>query len=196
MTTWLYQQPSPPTHVYHRATSAYTAAVQLYARSGQLTTAEKVEERQGEGNGGKCWLGCSVLEDEHHIFVDRPVFDEWRKEAGTQLHKTLSERLKLTGLGGNMVSDIVERAKFFYEDNSERWPLRESTYYLGLVPKIERWITPECGNISRITKERIIKGIYCDWHNTGVRLLVASRIYGELQHQVTKTWEGSKGIRG
>jgi hypothetical protein len=54
MTTWLYHQPNPPTYIYHKATSAYTAAVQLYARSGQLATAEKVEERQGDGNGGRC----------------------------------------------------------------------------------------------------------------------------------------------
>jgi hypothetical protein len=54
--TWLYHQPNPPTYIYHKATSAYTAAVQLYARSGQLATAVKVEVRQGDGNGGKCRL--------------------------------------------------------------------------------------------------------------------------------------------
>ena len=96
MTTWLYHQPNPPTYIYHKATSAYTAAVQLYARSGQLATAEKVEKRQGEGNGGRCHLGCPEVEDEHHIFVQCPVFDEWRQEAGTQLQKTLADRLKQT----------------------------------------------------------------------------------------------------
>ena len=35
MTTWLYHKPNPPPYVYHKATSAYTAAIQLYARSGQ-----------------------------------------------------------------------------------------------------------------------------------------------------------------
>lgn len=33
-------------------------------------------------------------------------------------------------------------------------------------------------------KERMIKMIYREWHNTGVRL--ASRIYGELQHRITR----------
>ena len=37
MATWLYHKPNPPPFVYHRATSTYTAAVQLYARSGDDT---------------------------------------------------------------------------------------------------------------------------------------------------------------
>jgi hypothetical protein len=80
--TWLYHKPNPPSYIYHKATSAYTAAIQLYARSGQLATAEKVEERQGNlsGNGGFCRLGCTETEDEHHIFVKCPVFDEWQEQ--------------------------------------------------------------------------------------------------------------------
>lgn len=54
MVTWLYQKLNPPSYVYHRATSVYTTAVQLYARSGQLATAEKVENRQANNNEGKC----------------------------------------------------------------------------------------------------------------------------------------------
>jgi hypothetical protein len=49
MTTWLYHTPNPPPFIYDKATSAYTAAIQLYARSGQLATAENVEARQGNG---------------------------------------------------------------------------------------------------------------------------------------------------
>ena len=63
-----------------------------------------------------------------------------------------------------------------------------------LVPKIRQWITQESGGMNGITRERIIKGIYCDWHNTGVRL--ASRIYGEMQRRVTRKWERSKISRG
>jgi hypothetical protein len=38
MTTWLYDSNPPPPWVYTKATSAYTALVQLYTRSGQLPT--------------------------------------------------------------------------------------------------------------------------------------------------------------
>jgi hypothetical protein len=194
MTTWLYHQPNPPTYIYHKATSAYTAAVQLYARSGQLATAEKVEERQGDGNGGRCRLGCQEIEDEHHIFVDCPIFNEWRQEAGSQLQKTLADRLKQTSLGENVVSVIINKAKFFFTDDPDIWPLKESRYFLGLVPKIRQWLTQESDGMNGVTRERIIKGIYCDWHNTGVRL--ASRIYGEVQRRVTRTWERNKISRG
>ena len=194
MTTWLYHQPNPPTYIYHKATSAYTAAVQLYARSGQLAMAEKVEERQGDGNGGRCRLGCPEIEDEHHIFVDCPIFDEWRQEAGIQLQKALVDRLKQTGLGEIDMSAIVNKAKFFFTDDANIWPLRESCYFLGLVPKIKQWIMQGNQGMNAIMMERVIKGIYCDWHNTGVRL--ASRIYGEMQRRVTRTWERSKMSRG
>jgi hypothetical protein len=190
MSTWLYQKPNPPTYIYHKATSAYTAAVQLYARSGQLATAERVEKRQGDGNGGKCRLGCAEIEDEHHIFVDCPIFEEWRQEAGLQLQKTLSDRLEQTGIGEKDKLEILTRAKSFYMDDEEVWPLKESQFYLGFVPKIQKWMTHETEGLNWITKERMVKGIYCEWHNTGVRL--ASRIYGELQRRVTRIWERRK----
>jgi hypothetical protein len=40
MSTWLYDPNSPPPWLYTKASSAYTALVQLYARSGQLPTAD------------------------------------------------------------------------------------------------------------------------------------------------------------
>jgi hypothetical protein len=117
-----------------------------------------------------------------------------RQEAGMQLRKTLADRLKQMSLGENDVSVIVNKAKSFYTDDADIWPLKESCYFLGLVPKIKQWITHESQGMNAITRERIIKGIYCDWHNTGVRL--ASRIYGEMQRRVTRTWERSKMSTG
>jgi hypothetical protein len=40
MSTWLYNLNPPPPWIYTKASSAYTALVQLYARSGQLATAD------------------------------------------------------------------------------------------------------------------------------------------------------------
>jgi len=39
--------------------------------------------------------------------------------------------------------------------------------------------------------ERLVHGIYSDWHNTSVRL--ASRIFGELQRRVTRAWDEGRG---
>jgi hypothetical protein len=139
MTTWLYHTPSPPPFIYHKATSAYTAAIQLYARSGQLATAEKVETRQGDGNG-RCRLGCREVEDERHIFSDCPHFDRWRKDAGQQLRDTIVARLNQTNVNSRLVEDISDKAESFYIYNRRTWPLGDSYYYLGLVPKVEECI--------------------------------------------------------
>ena len=120
----------------HKATSAYTAAIQLYTRSGQLATAEKVEARQGDGNGGRCRLGCREIEDEHHIFLECPHFDRWRQDAGQQLRDTIVARLNQTNVTVNtrLIKDISEKAESFYSYNCRTWPLGDSYYYLGLVP--------------------------------------------------------------
>jgi len=182
MTTWLYHTPDPPSYIYHKATSAYTATAQLYARSGQLATAERVEERQGDGNGGYCRLGCLEMEDERHIFSNCPYFDEWRWEAGRQLRRTLSTRLGQLKLHGRTVDMILRKAELFYTCDSDIWPLGNSQYYLGLVPKMQDWLREE--GLGSLERERLIHGIYCEWYSTGVRL--ASRIFGELQRKVTR----------
>src|SRR5882762_7822581 len=80
MATWLYDQRPPPTYPYMRATSAYTALVQLYARSGQLPMAEGMVQK-GQSEDKSCRMGCRAIEDMHHIFVVCPVYTKLRKEA-------------------------------------------------------------------------------------------------------------------
>ena len=189
MSTWLYHTPNPPSYIYHKAISAYTAAVQLYARSGQLATAERVEERQGDGNGGRCRLGCTEVENERHIFSECPHFKIWRQEAGQQLKNTVATRLTQIDLSNRTLEDILTKAKSFYCNDAKIWPLGDSQYYLGHVPKIREWIQGE--ELSRLTVERLVHGIYSDWHNTSVRL--ASRIFGELQRRVTRAWDEGRG---
>jgi hypothetical protein len=64
-------------------------------------------------------------------------------------------------------------------DDSEVWPLKESHFYLGHVPRLNNLLSQLLAKSSRLTRERTIHGLYCEWHNTSVRL--ASRIFGELQ---------------
>jgi hypothetical protein len=192
MATWLYHKPNPPPYVYHKAMSAYTAALQLYARSGQLATAEKVEERQGNGNGGFCRMGCSEIEDEHHVFVICPEFDEWREQAGQTLKKTLEERLSKAEMEGACKDSFLSKAEFFYVDDPVLWPLKESYFYLGHVPKLSNLLSQLSTGPNRIAGERMIHGVYCEWHNASVRL--ASRIFGELQRRVTRSWDKERKI--
>ncbi|KDQ49630.1 hypothetical protein JAAARDRAFT_63609 [Jaapia argillacea MUCL 33604] len=68
MATWLYDPRPPPNHPYTRAPSAYSATVQLYARSGQLPTALCLADR-GRTLSASCRFGCQTYEDPHHVFV-------------------------------------------------------------------------------------------------------------------------------
>ena len=80
---------------------------------------------------------------------------------------------------------LLTKAEFFYQDDPVSWPLKESHYYLGHVPKLSALLPQSSGN--RLMWERMIHGIYCDWHNTSVQL--TSRIFSELQRCVTHSWD-------
>jgi hypothetical protein len=187
MATWLYHKPNPPPFVYHKATSAYTAAIQLYARSGQLATAERIQDRQPNGGGRLCRLGCLEVEDEYHIFVSCPIFSDWREEAGRQLRRTLDERLGRLDVENTAKDVFLTKAEFFYIDDSALWPLTQSHFYLGHVPKLSSLLPRSLADSNWLLWERTIHGVYCEWHNTGVRL--AARIFGEFQRRITRSWD-------
>ncbi|KAF9006308.1 hypothetical protein BDZ89DRAFT_1095452 [Hymenopellis radicata] len=80
MATWLYDKRPPPSYPYTHAVSAYSAAVQLYARSGQLPNAEIMHTRNYLASS-LCRFGCIATEDMHHTFVHCPRFSACRAEA-------------------------------------------------------------------------------------------------------------------
>ena len=133
-------------------------------------------------------MRCMETEDERHIFVVwGPEFSEWREQAGTLLRKTLDERLSKLEVEGASKHLILSKTEFFYVDDSALWPLKASHFYLGHVPKLSNLVPHSLVSSSRLLWERTIHGVYCDWHNASVRL--ASRIFGELQRRVTRSWD-------
>ncbi|EJD45292.1 hypothetical protein AURDEDRAFT_43389, partial [Auricularia subglabra TFB-10046 SS5] len=85
MVSSLYS-PSHPEFPYTRALSAYSALVQLYARSGQLPTAETLSERaRSNPLPPFCRFGCRTVESDFHLFVECPRFNSYRSEAGERL---------------------------------------------------------------------------------------------------------------
>lgn len=68
-----------PTYPYTKAISAFSATVQLYARSGQLPVKAIVAERSGDSDGN-CTYGCPRTESIHHLMVECPAFEEWRRK--------------------------------------------------------------------------------------------------------------------
>ncbi|KAJ7228423.1 hypothetical protein GGX14DRAFT_530225 [Mycena pura] len=82
MTIDLYDPTPPYEFPYTHAFSAYSALVQLYARSGQLPTADLLYSR-----------GCEAIEDAHHIFVDCTHYASWRSKAAEELHARARDKL-------------------------------------------------------------------------------------------------------
>ncbi|KAF8459970.1 hypothetical protein DFH94DRAFT_635179 [Russula ochroleuca] len=80
----LYDSHSLPLYPYTRASSSYSAVVQLYACSGQLPTSLSRATRFHE-ESMLCRFGCQSLEDVHHIFARCPVFQDLRDEYSKML---------------------------------------------------------------------------------------------------------------
>jgi hypothetical protein len=111
-------------------------------------------------------------------------------EAGKQLRKTLEERLSKMEVDDERKKDILTKAEYFYLDDSTLWPLKESQFYLGHVPRLSDLLPQTHNEMSWLLRERTMHGTYCDWHNTSVRL--ASQIFGELQRRITRSWDKEK----
>ncbi|KAJ6566379.1 hypothetical protein B0H19DRAFT_1351815 [Mycena capillaripes] len=84
MALHLYDPTPPPEWSYTHAYSAYSAIIQLYARSGQLPSADLLHSR-GKLDTPLCRVDCNAIEDMHHIIVECPRYAEWRTKATTDL---------------------------------------------------------------------------------------------------------------
>ncbi|TFK33571.1 hypothetical protein BDQ12DRAFT_575082, partial [Crucibulum laeve] len=122
MATWLYDNNSPPPYIYLKATSAYTALIQLYARSGQLPTAVCINEKK-KGGEKLCRRGCDEFEDDHHIFVTCPLFAKLREEAGEEITRKVKNLGFERGVNEKEIVTLLEKVKFFFKDSQEFWPL-------------------------------------------------------------------------
>ncbi|KAK7048603.1 hypothetical protein R3P38DRAFT_2870378 [Favolaschia claudopus] len=174
--TSLYDQHAPPDHPYTRAPSAYSAVVQLYARSQQLPTAFS-QFRRSFNSLPWCRMGCKQLETPHHIFVECPSFEAIRinhKSAIAGHTRTLLDssegifddisRKRLTNVAQNLLRD------------NEVWPTGQSQYFLGLAPNLNTETA-----LTTVAKTRVMTRLANTWHTEMIR--VASRIWGELQRR-------------
>ncbi|EDR05378.1 uncharacterized protein LACBIDRAFT_329822 [Laccaria bicolor S238N-H82] len=124
MSTWAHDPGPPPDFPYTKAVSAHSAAVQLYARSGQLATAEVLYKR-GKRDNDLCCLGCDATGDMRHIFVHCKEYERWREDARRELMERTelklvnmqTEEAVKTGLlvaanvGGCLIVTIVTRLR-------------------------------------------------------------------------------------
>ena len=179
MSTWAHDNTPPPEYPYINAVSAHSAAVQLYARSGQLATADILNKRN-KLDDDKCRLGCNATESPQHLFIHCPVYQEWRDE-------TLKETLSRTELKADTFKiasetkeSIVNTVKSLFTD-SILWPLHSSLYYLGQIPSVDKLLSKD-PNINDIQRRRITSHLAADWHVASIRL--AGRIFGDFQKRM------------
>ena len=182
MAKWLYDPHPPPTYPYIKATAAYSAAVQWYARSGQLPTALGMKEK-GQGEDTRCRMGCDAIEDTHHVFVKCKIFDELRRDACRELVEKTIRKIEAVGLEEAHFKSLLHTAKSIFSDCSVTWPLHYSFYYLGHIPKLGAHVDPNIFD-NRLKRERFIHNISGDWHLAAIRL--ASRIWGKVQREMAK----------
>ncbi|KAJ7819719.1 hypothetical protein B0H14DRAFT_2372375, partial [Mycena olivaceomarginata] len=177
MLTGVHDNLPPPEYLYMRALSAHSAVIQLYARSGQLPTAETLESRS-RLESCLCRWGCNAVESMHHIFVGRAQFDEWHRDAGAEVLLHTERKLEEAEMREEDRQPILNAAKSLFIDDPAVWPLKISQYYLGQTPSIQNLITyrtlPDT-----IKRRKLASHLSADWHTSTIRL--AGRIFGSVQ---------------
>ncbi|KAJ7797735.1 hypothetical protein B0H14DRAFT_2389432 [Mycena olivaceomarginata] len=181
MVLQLYDTKPPPEYSYTHAYSAYSAVVQLYARSGQLPTADVLYSR-GKLETPLCRLGCKAIEDQHHIFVDCPRYAPWRTSAANELAARTDNKLAEKGVEEADCVDLLTAVKSLFVDDESIWPLHYSVYFLGHLPKFEHWIPSIKDPDDNIADKRLAHHFAADWHLASIRL--AGRIWGNWQREM------------
>ncbi|KAJ7678280.1 hypothetical protein DFH06DRAFT_927531, partial [Mycena polygramma] len=122
MMTWIHNTLPPPDYPYTRAVSAHSAVIQLYARSGQLPTAETLQSRS-KLDSHMCRICSNAVESMHHLFVDCPKFDEWRCSATEEAVERTERKLTEAGITGAAQLPILHSVKSLFVDEPSVWPL-------------------------------------------------------------------------
>ena len=180
MATWLYDNGTPPLYPYTRAPSAFSAAVQLYIRSGQLPTADNLRQKRMRVSN-LCRFGCIAVEDIHHIFSNCITFKILREEAAKEAELATSKLLEKSINETDMSRRIMEIAKYLFSDSEQYWPLARSQYYLGHTPKIN-WLVRLSKSLSTVKQEKLAQNVHSLWHVHSIQL--AGRIWGEVLRRV------------
>ncbi|KAK0494424.1 hypothetical protein EDD18DRAFT_1174155 [Armillaria luteobubalina] len=179
----LYDLYTPPEHPYIRASSAYSAVVQLYARSGQLDCAYTRFLRFGDMSP-RCLAGCDDLETMHHIFVLCPSFDHLRNDAANTVHMETSKMLHNADVPLSICIPWLHLVRKIFMDR-EHWPRHISQYYLGILPPLPPALTTKA---SPFQSKRLQTRLLHSWHSTAIRL--AGRIWGNYQKSARMTRRG------
>ncbi|KAG1907521.1 uncharacterized protein F5891DRAFT_1181797 [Suillus fuscotomentosus] len=142
LTVALYDSHRLPDFPYTRASSSFSAVVQLYAQSSQLDTAE-VRHRRFRDTPPWCHFGCDAFESVHHIFARCPAFFAIRRAHSMQLCDETSSLLE-GGVADRVRKALEGAAQRVFFDDAGLWPQYQTRFYVGVLPTLARIV----GNIS------------------------------------------------
>ncbi|KAK0502361.1 hypothetical protein EDD18DRAFT_688802 [Armillaria luteobubalina] len=171
----LYDQHTLPEHPYLRASSTYSALVQLYARSEQLDTTYTRFRRFGNVSP-LCISGCDSLETIHHVFVSCPAYRSFCQQATKTLITETSHILDSAEVPLLFCSSFLQVIRRLFEDGPD-WPQSLSRFYLGLTPSL-----PCRTGLPEVKATRLLAHIAHIWHTSSIRL--AGRIWAEYKRRV------------
>jgi len=191
MSMWAHDQSSLPDFPYLRATLAHLAAVQLYARSGQLPTADILMER-GKLSNNRCRLSCNDVEDMHHIFIYCKAYEGWRIETGISIVEWTKEKLNAMEVEEVVRDNLLITAKSLFIDDPVVWLLQKTLFYLGQLPKIDPLINLGSIKLGEIFERWLGSHIASSWHTLCICL--AGRIFGDFQRRMAVLNDGNKTI--
>lgn len=183
----IYDCGSPPEFPYLRAISCYSAVTQLYARAGQLPTAARLHSRD-KLPVPFCRFGCKLeYEDDYHIFVVCPRFSDFRRQFSEEVSRTTDNRCKELMEKGSISNATANKlmlvAKSLFIDHSLVWPLHNTKFYLGRIPKVlDLFLQRNTRSEPNIETRRLVQFFASLWHTSAIRL--AGRIWGQVQRYV------------
>ena len=171
----LFDHTPPPTYLYLKALSSFSAVVQLYIRSGQLDTSLSLSRRLSDGSQPWCWFSCHAIEDSHHIFIQCQHFDAFRDDATSSILSSSTTLLDASLLNPTHCQTILEQARGLFYD-SDTWPAQRSLYYIGILPAFPTVKSPLA---ETLTYKTLFTRLANDWHTISIRL--TARTWSECQ---------------
>ena len=118
----------------------------------------------------------------HHVFVYCEKYKEWREEAEASIVEWTKEKLEILEVEEVIANNLLKSAKSLFADDPVIWPLQETFFYLGQLPKIDPLINMGGVDRGEIYRRRLKSHIANGWHLACIRL--AGRIFGDFQRRM------------
>jgi hypothetical protein len=91
---------------------------------------------KGQMYDTQCHMGCSVIENPHHVFIICKAFNMLREDACQEMLNKTRWKIEAMGLDEAQFTSLLQTAKFLFSDCPMTWPLHHSFYYLGHILKL------------------------------------------------------------